>query len=333
MNEKKLDAAIKSFVRNKKANAAYYDENWTERNERKLYYQSFTKEKLIAMTEEEFFEYMSRLWSMVMWGNKRFVVDKLLADNGFETLKKQLAELLYGATQFDVRWNVFLKNVKGMGPSTISELLTYVNPREYILFNKTTILCYSYLDIPDMPKYNYQYTGKKFAEVCAIAKKIAEALKKAGAKDYDLLAVDYFLWDEILPLAEKKQPESQIAEPIVPKTESDTKSLHEEIKEKLVDIVSTNSFEEFVMGKNPEPYVRIASDERCSACFRAIHRERYRNEEFAAKIYDVVLGDNPVEKEFKFEDYVFNREMRDRLLRYISQLTIDFGLHYRETMR
>ncbi|MCR5375836.1 MAG: hypothetical protein K6E71_03705 [Lachnospiraceae bacterium] len=243
MNEKKLDAAIKSFVRNKKANAAYYDENWTERNERKLYYQSFTKEKLIAMTEEEFFEYMSRLWSMVMWGNKRFVVDKLLADNGFEPLKKQLAELLYGATQFDVRWNVFLKNVKGMGPSTISELLTYVNPREYILFNKTTILCYSYLDIPDMPKYNYQYTGKKFAEVCAIAKKIAEALKKAGAKDYDLLAVDYFLWDEILPLAEKKQPESQIAEPIVPKTESDTKSLHEEIKEKLVDIGELLGFE------------------------------------------------------------------------------------------
>ena len=91
-----------------------------------------------------------------------------------------------------------------MGPATISELLTYANPQEYVIFNKTTILCYAYLDIPDMPKYNYQYTGKKYAEVCAIAKEIAAELKKAGADDYDLLDVDYFMWDEILSLAEKK---------------------------------------------------------------------------------------------------------------------------------
>lgn len=243
MNRTKLESAISAFVKNKKANAAYYDDNWTERNERKAYYQSFTKDKLLAMTEEDFFEYMSRLWSMVMWGNKRFVVDKLIADNGFDALKKQLAELLYGTVQFEKRWNTFLKSVKGMGPSTISELLTYTNPNEYILFNKTTILCYSYLDVPDMPKYNYQYTGKKFAEVCAIAKEISSALKAAGAEDYDLLAVDYFLWDEVLPLAEKKEPGNQAPVTVTPKTASDSKSLHDEIKEKLVAIGELLGFE------------------------------------------------------------------------------------------
>lgn len=175
--------------------------------------------------------------------NKRFVVDKLIADNGFDALKKQLAELLYGTVQFEKRWNTFLKSVKGMGPSTISELLTYTNPNEYILFNKTTILCYSYLDVPDMPKYNYQYTGKKFAEVCAIAKEISSALKAAGAEDYDLLAVDYFLWDEVLPLAEKKEPGNQAPVTVTPKTASDSKSLHDEIKEKLVAIGELLGFE------------------------------------------------------------------------------------------
>lgn len=243
MNRTKLESAISAFVKNKKANAAYYDDNWTERNERKAYYQSFTKDKLLAMTEEDFFEYMSRLWSMVMWGNKRFVVDKLIADNGFDALKKQLAELLYGTVQFEKRWNTFLKSVKGMGPSTISELLTYTNPNEYILFNKTTILCYSYLDVPDMPKYNYQYTGKKFAEVCAIAKEISSALKATGAEDYDLLAVDYFLWDEVLPLAEKKEPGNQAPVTVTPKTASDSKSAHDEIKEKLVAIGELLGFE------------------------------------------------------------------------------------------
>lgn len=243
MNDQKLKTAIAAFVKNKKANAAYYDENWAERNERKAYYQSFTRDKLLTMSEDDFFEYMSRLWSMVMWGNKRFVVSKLITDNGFETLKKQLAELLYGTAQFEKRWNSFLKSVKGMGPSTISELLTYTNPNEYILFNKTTILCYSYLEVPDMPKYNYQYTGNKFAEVCAIAKEISTALKAAGAEDYDLLAVDYFLWDEVLPLAEKKEPDPQTPVTVTPKTASDSKSLHDEIKEKLVAIGELLGFE------------------------------------------------------------------------------------------
>ena len=124
MDQPKLQSAITTFVKNKESNAAYYKENWTERKERKEYYQSFTKDKLIAMTEDEFLEYISKLWSMLIWGNKKYIVDKLIADNGFLALKKQLAELLYGTSPVEKRWDLFLKSVKGMGPATISELLT-----------------------------------------------------------------------------------------------------------------------------------------------------------------------------------------------------------------
>ncbi len=237
MNTQKLNSAITEFMKKKKSNAAYYEENWAERKERKEYYQSFTKDKLLAMTEEDFSEYISKLWSMLIWGNKKYVVDKLIADNGFTLLKKQLVELLYGSNHIEKRWDVFLKSIKGMGPATISELLTYSNPQEYVIFNKTTILCYGYLDIPDMPKYNYQYTGKKYSEVCNIAKEIAAELKKAGAEGYDLLAVDYFMWDEILPFAEKKAPETiDISTSKKPVNVNDSKSLHDEIQEKLVAI-------------------------------------------------------------------------------------------------
>lgn len=94
-----------------------------------------------------------------------------------------------------------------------------------------------------MPKYNYQYTGKKYIEVCTIAKDIATALEASGAEDCDLLAVDYFLWDEILPLAEKKVPVDQQPATVTPKTASDSKSLHDEIKEKLVAIGELLGFE------------------------------------------------------------------------------------------
>ena len=236
MNVQKLDAAISAFLKNQKSNAAYYEDHWAERRERKLYYQSFTKDKLLSMSEDEFLEYISKLWSMLIWGNKKYVVDKLIADNGFTALKKQLADLFYGINPIEKRWDIFLNSVKGMGPATISVLLTYANPQEYVIFNKTTILCFGYLDISDMPKYNYQYTGKKYMEVCTIAKEIAQELKKFGAENYDLLAVDYFLWDEILPLSEKKSAEIPVSESKKPTTVSDSKSLHDEIKEKLVAI-------------------------------------------------------------------------------------------------
>ena len=244
MNLQKLQLAIKEFTKNAKSNAAYFEENLAERKERKDYYQSFTKDKLLAMTEDDFLEYISKLWSMLIWGNKKYVVDKMIADNGFTTLKKQLAELLFGTSPIEKRWDVFLKSIKGMGPATISELLTYANPQEYVIFNKTTILCYGYLDITDMPKYNYQYTGKKYVEVCSIAKEIAAELQKAGAKDYDLLAVDYFMWDEILPLAEKKTLDTPpTSEPKKPATANESLSLHDEIKEKLVIIGKLLGFE------------------------------------------------------------------------------------------
>lgn len=244
MDKQKLNLAISEFSKKIKSNAAYYEESWAERKERKEYYQSFTKDKLLAMTEDEFLEYVSKLWSMLIWGNKKYVVDKLISDNGFVALKKQMAELLYGTNPIEKRWDLFLKSIKGMGPATISELLTYANPKEYVIFNKTTTLCYGYLNIPDMPKYNYQYTGMKYAEVCTIAKKIAAELKKSDAEDYDLLAVDYFMWDEILPLAEKKSPETPVtSEAKKPVTLIDSKSLHDEIRDKLVGIGNLLGFE------------------------------------------------------------------------------------------
>lgn len=37
MNNSKLQSAISAFVKNKKSNAAYYDDNWAERKELKAY--------------------------------------------------------------------------------------------------------------------------------------------------------------------------------------------------------------------------------------------------------------------------------------------------------
>ena len=244
MDKAKLQAAIQNFIKKQKINPTYYAEHLSERKESIEYYQFFTKDKILEMTEDIFHEYISKLWSMLIWGNKKYIVDKLIADNGFEDIKKQLAELLFSLKPIEIRWDNFLKDVKGLGPATISELLTYTNPQKYVIFNKTTILCFTYLEIAGMPKYNYQYTGKKYAEVCAVAKELLSQLINNGVKEADLLAVDYFLWDEILPFTEKKMtaiPEKVIG--IEKITAMESKSLHEEIKEKLVAIGELLGFE------------------------------------------------------------------------------------------
>lgn len=52
MDTQKLSIAIQAFIKKQSSNAAYYEENWNERKERKAYYQSFAKDKLVAMAEE-----------------------------------------------------------------------------------------------------------------------------------------------------------------------------------------------------------------------------------------------------------------------------------------
>lgn len=243
-NVEKINKALGEFVLKQKANVEYYMENKKERNDRKEYFQSFNKTKILGMTEDDFYEYISKLWSMLIWGNKKYIVDKIIEDNGFNKVKIELAELLYGTELINLRWDNFLKKIKGLGPASISELLTYTNPNEYVIFNKTTIICFTYLGVANMPKYNYQYTGKKYVEICKIAKEISIMMKEAGVKDADLLVVDYFMWDEILPLAEKNLPTYTEEIPDMVKiTKTEAQSLHDEIKSKLVDIGKLLGFE------------------------------------------------------------------------------------------
>lgn len=55
------------------------------------------------MNEEEFYEYICKLWVMIIWGNKHYIIDKYINYNGFETLKKSIAYLLYGNNPIEVR--------------------------------------------------------------------------------------------------------------------------------------------------------------------------------------------------------------------------------------
>lgn len=168
-----------------------------ERAERKKYYSSFNKEKIINMDENQFYEYIEKLWAMIIWGNKQYIINKYIADNGFKNLKEKLAYLLYGKDDLEVRWDSFKKDIKGFGPAMMSELLCYINPNEYMIWNATAKKSYNALGIANVPSQNYQVTGKKYMELTKHAKEIQKVINKKDKQEHDLLFVDYFFWDEL----------------------------------------------------------------------------------------------------------------------------------------
>ncbi len=244
LNTEILHAAITQFKQKSTENPTEYQQIYTERTERARIYQSYTAEKIRQMTHEDFYEYIGKLWSMLIWGNKTYIVDKILNENGIENLKTSLISLLYGTEPIETRWKNALTKTKGLGPATISELLAYSKPEQYALFNKRTCDCLRYLGIPDMPVYTYQYTGKKYLEVCRIAQQIADIMEQNGLGHVDLLAVDYFLWDEILPDVHTTLPELHPIPPKIPEPKDTSPiSLHNEIRDKIVDIGRMLGFE------------------------------------------------------------------------------------------
>ena len=80
MNKELLKKHIQKYYQKIQKDPEKYRKELLERKERISYYQSWTKEKISKMNEDDLFEYISKLWSMLIWGNKRYVVDKIIQD-------------------------------------------------------------------------------------------------------------------------------------------------------------------------------------------------------------------------------------------------------------
>jgi len=239
MDKELLRKHIQKYRQKFKKDPEKYKKDFLERKERIDYYQSWTKEKISQMKEDDLFEYISKLWSMLIWGNKRYVVDKIIQDNGLDKFKKELSELLWSSEDVEKRWDRFRKEIKGFGYATISEILSHVHPKECMVWNRRALVAYNYLGIEDLPVYDYQCTGKRYKELCKISKEIAEELRKATIDDVNLLTVDYFIWDELQvednlsKIKLEKEKKKITAKEI---KEDKQHFIHNEIRDKISDI-------------------------------------------------------------------------------------------------
>ena len=79
MDEKRLKKHISDYIRKINSDRITFEQDRKERTERQLYYQSWTANKLETMAEEQFYEFVAKLWAMLIWGNKKYMNDNRLS--------------------------------------------------------------------------------------------------------------------------------------------------------------------------------------------------------------------------------------------------------------
>ncbi len=179
------------------------------RDHEKYFKEKLSPQNLEKMTSDEFREVYKTLWASSIWGNKDWYVDKrLLEPNGLETIKQELKKLLYGPGEIDARYDEFRKNVKGFGPSSISEILHFVFPDKYCLWNEKPKSVFPFLGLTLLPDrfFKYQITsGSEYLQCVNVLKVIKNVLKDYGIVDF--IDLDIFFWhiyDDVMPAKPKE---------------------------------------------------------------------------------------------------------------------------------
>lgn len=85
MNKEKLKNIIEKYKQYISNNVDI--EAINERKEIMIYYQRWTTEKIQSITEDEFVEFICKLWSMIVLENERYIADKIIKLNGFNKKK------------------------------------------------------------------------------------------------------------------------------------------------------------------------------------------------------------------------------------------------------
>jgi hypothetical protein len=109
-----------------------------------------------------------------------------------------------------------------------------------MVWNRRAYVGLDYLGVAELPRYSHQVTGARYAQLCAIAREIGAALAHAGCHEPDLLAVDYFIWDE-LQMVEKLKDLHQPPNPAQTVTPVEAQGpspdfVHNEVRDRIAEI-------------------------------------------------------------------------------------------------
>ena len=193
------------------------------------------KDKIDNLTEEDFRGIYKNLWASNIWSNKDWYIDnKLLKPNGFEKIKVEFKKLLFGEDSIDVRYDNFISNIKGLGASSLTEILNFVFPDKYCLWNDKPITVLPVLGLniflPDrLFKYSL-HLGSDYVKCNEVLGLIKSELELMGFKSPNYIDVDCVVWYIFLEITSKKEKVATVKEDELNNPKKEIFESSEEIK-------------------------------------------------------------------------------------------------------
>lgn len=186
------------------------------------------------LTEPDFRQIISSLWAYIGWTNKDYVADRILEKTDFDTLRSELKNLLYGDGPLASRYDRFFERVKGIGPAGVTEIIAFVHPKKYCIWNEKSRRALEILGLGgDLPTKKYKISGSEYERVNEALKSISQVIDPKA--EPDLFLVDLFIF--YLTTRES------VGAPVEVMEAEDYDFDHDEIVDKLVEIGNGLGFE------------------------------------------------------------------------------------------
>jgi hypothetical protein len=186
----KYVARFAAFLRTKKGK-----EIAAERDVNQHFFQQELRGKLDDFTASTLEDVLTHLWSMAVWGNKAYYAGRILEMNngGVPTVVRYLRQLYTSKDPVET-YAAVVASLRGLGPSSVSEVLAYLHPDQFIPWNKQTRIALGKLDVLPELRRVYSLSATQYRSFIGECEALAETLFKAGLPR-DFYVLDFcFYW-------------------------------------------------------------------------------------------------------------------------------------------
>jgi len=184
---------------------------WAKEREdkKRVFSHVFSKKMLKEASDEEFVEALREallsLWAMHVWTKPEQRINQIIERNGIKKLRDMFYDLIYGNAPLEQRFKEFLDNVWGLGVSAVTEILCFVEPEKYAMWNKKVVMAIKKLGLledlaetlglkKDRIEGIFTLSGDQYQKIINFLNKIRRELERMANHKVDFLELDYFLY-------------------------------------------------------------------------------------------------------------------------------------------
>lgn len=249
--KQKIRKYAEQFEQRFRAELASGDWKKERREKTALFQKTLTRRRISQLSEPDFSRIIKTLWASALWGNKDYLVNKILNDNGLSQIRKSLEYLLWTDSPITERFDKFRATVKGLGPSSITEILVFVFPDRYSLWNdkpKNVLPLLGMKSILPDRVYKYSINGSDYVKCHQALALVKQELEDYGFSRMDFLDLDIFMWLLFLEVVKKEALEAKVGRGIIgEKPEIDTSKLsHWDVMGLLLELGNLLGFDTYV---------------------------------------------------------------------------------------